>query len=159
MINPTKHIVQFVGFKANLNEIDFLKRWLPFALGFKKAGITSIDLYKVSNNDHLNFISRNLWDTNTYFQNFPSGIAVSGRGGGVAVTQFGGYWIAENELDKPDEMQILFTNEKLPSTIRSRKRCSVNVIFENQVEFTEEDFNLLNINPLNILSCTHLKTM
>ena len=159
MINSTKYIAQFVGFKTIFNEADFLKRWLPFALGFKKVGILSIDLYKISNNESLTFISRNIWEATTYFQNFPTGQAASGSGGGITVTQFGEYWIAENEIKKPAGMQLLFTNEKFPLVGISRARCSVEVPFENQIEFPEKESSLEETNSKNILRCIHINTI
>lgn len=159
MAEHSRYIVQFVGFKTTLDETDFINRWTPFAIGFKKLGIKSIDLYKISNNEHLTFISRNIWDTQTYFQNFPTGVAGSGSGGGISVTQFGGYWIAEHDLEKPDKMQILFTNDYFPASILQRKRCTEQVNFKTQVEFAEKDSIILNSTLSNILMCTYRKTM
>lgn len=107
-MTSTKYIVQFVGFKTTLAEDDFIRRWMPFASNFKSQGIITIDLYRVANNDDLTFISRNIWEEKTYFQNFPTGVAGSGSGGGISVTQFGGYSIQPDQLERQDEMQLLF---------------------------------------------------
>jgi hypothetical protein len=155
----SQYIVQFVGFKTNLAEIDFMQRWTPFAANFKRAGIKTIDLYKISDNDKLTFISRNIWDTETYFQHFPTGVAGSASGGGISVTQFGGYWIDENELDNPKIMQLLLTNESFSSISINRKRCTDKVNFESQIEFREKDSTLLKKNLTEILNCTHIKTL
>lgn len=157
MTNTHRYIVQFVGFKTALSATEFLQRWKPFAARFKHSGAKSIDLYAVSNNPNLAFISRNIWDADTYFQNFPTGVAGSGNGGGIAVTQFGGYWISEQEIAKPSDMQLLFTNEHLAST--ARKRCTERVLFAHQLELTGADSALVNTQASNILFCTHLKTM
>lgn len=159
MTEHNQYIVQFVGFKTNLSDNDFIQRWRPFALNFKQAGIMTIDLYKVRDNDHLTFISRNIWNAKTYFQNFPNGIAGSGSGGGVLITQYGGYWISKQELTKPHTMQLLFTNDSLPSAPITRKRCTENIRYENQIELDEMDHTLVSKNQSDVLSCTHMKTM
>jgi hypothetical protein len=159
MTDQSQYIVQFVGFKANLSDADFINRWLPFAAGFKKAGIRSIDLYKVNNNQQLTYISRNIWEAKTYFKNFPSGIAGSGSGGGIAVIQFGGYWIAQNELEKSNQMHMLFINQYIAGAKVQRKRCTIQVPYEHQIEFTENDNLVFTIDPSVILHCRHIKTM
>lgn len=159
MTKQSQYIVQYVGFKTNLTENDFIQRWIPFATNFKRAGIKTIDLYKISDSDQFTFISRNIWDAKTYFQNFPTGMAGSGSGGGISVTQLGGYWIDENQLAKPNNMQLLFTNDNFPSTFISRKRCTEKVRFENQIELGEKDSTIMNEYLSNMLNCTHLKTM
>ena len=161
MAETNKHIVQFVGFKTDLNEEEFIKRWTPFAANFKTAGIKTIDLYSVIDNKDLTFISRNIWEEKSYFQLFPTGVAGSGSGGGISVTQFGGYWISENELQKTNSMNILFTNEQNIFETNSvlRKRCTEKVEFQNQIEFNQIDTAVLKQNQLNIFSCKHIKAM
>jgi hypothetical protein len=161
MTETDKFIVQFVGFKTDLNETDFIKRWTPFATNFKNAGIKTIDLYKVEDDENLSFISRNIWDEKTYFQNFPTGVAGSGSGGGISVTQFGGYWILESELEKPNQMNIMFTNEQniFETKSISRKRCTEKVKFQNQIEINQLDTSISKQNQPNILTCTHIKTI
>ena len=161
MIDTNKYIVQFVGFKTDLNESDFIQRWTPFASRFKNAGIQTIDLYKISENKSLTFISRNIWDEKLYFKNFPTGVAGSGSSGEISVTQLGGYWISEYEIEKPDEMKIFFTDreEDLSPTCIVRKRCTENVKYEYQVEITQTNGSILDKNQLNILTCTHSTTM
>ena len=161
MEETNKYIVQFVGFKTNLNEEEFIKRWTPFAANFKNASIKTIDLYLIIGNSDLTFISRNIWDEKTYFQTFPTGVAGSGSGGGISITQFGGYWIAENNLQKPNAMDILFTNEQITihNNSVSRERCTEKVRFQNQIEINQLDSLILKQNQPNILTCTHIKTM
>jgi hypothetical protein len=161
MAETNKHIVQFVGFKTDLNKEEFIKRWTPFAENFKNAGIKTIDLYRVIDNKDLTFISRNIWDDQSYFQLFPTGVAGSGSGGGVSVTQFGGYWILESELEKPNQMNILFSNERniFETKSVSRKRCTEKVRFQNQIEINQVDTSILKQSQPNILTCTHIKTM
>lgn len=159
MTEQTQFVVQFVGFKTNLTEIDFIQRWSPFAANFKRSGIKTIDLYKINDNDQLIFISRNIWDAKTYFQNFPTEVAGSVSGGGISVKQFGGYWIDANKLDRPHSMRLLFTNDNFSTTIIHRKRCTAEVSFENQMEFSERNSEILNKNRSEIFNCNHLKTM
>ena len=159
MSEQSQYIVQFVGFKTNLNESDFIQRWSPYATNFKRAGIKTLDLYKIKDNDQFTFISRNVWDANIYFQNFPTGVAGSGSGGGISVTQFGGFWISENDLEKPNNLQLLFTNDDIQSALKNRKRCTEQITFENQIEFGETDSAVLKQNQLKIIKCTHIKTM
>jgi len=158
MTEHKNHIVQYVGFKTDLNEIDFIKRWTPFAANFKNAGIKSIDLYKVRDNETLSFISRNIWESKTYFENFPSGVAGSGSGGGISVTQFGGYWIEENDLQKPKTMHLLFSNNDITSELPQiiRNQCTQNVKFLRVIEFL--DTNQAAI-PKQTIESYHIKTM
>lgn len=159
MTQHSQYIVQFVGFSTKLSEHDFINRWAPFAVGFKNAGMKSIDLYKISNNNTLAFISRNIWDAQTYFQNFPTGVAGSGSGGGISVTQFGGYWISENELAQPHQMQLLFSDSDVTSSKAARERCTENVMFEKQFELSENDRTFSDAMPAHFFICTHIKTM
>jgi len=46
MKKESNYIVQYVGFKTGMDSIEFIKRWTPFATGFKSAGIKTIDLYQ-----------------------------------------------------------------------------------------------------------------
>lgn len=158
MTENKKYIVQYVGFKTDLNEDKFLKRWTPFAYSFKNAGIKSIDLYEVKNNTNIQFISRNIWEESIYFKNFPSGVATGNGGGGVNVIQFGGYWIDEKELSKPPTMNILFSNEKITQkeNISVKNRCTENVKNIYLIEFFgPENDDISNA----ILICNHLKTI
>ncbi len=150
-------IVQYVGFKTGLNEVEFMRRWTPFAASFKGAGIKSIDLYAVQDNENITFISRNIWDSKTYFENFPTGVAGPGSGGGISVTQFGGYWIEEADLQKPELMQILFTNNyssDLPHSLRGQ--CTENAKYLKVIEFLLNDNTIY---PETSMFCKHLKTM
>lgn len=159
MIEQSRYIVQYVGFKTNLNDIDFIERWMPFAQNFKRAGIVSIDLYQVTGSDSITFISRNIWDARNYFKNFPTGVAGSGSGGGILVKQFGGFWITENELDSPGNIQLLFSNENFPPNRFVRKRCSETVSFENQIEFSDVDNEIAKKFKSELLVCKHVKTI
>lgn len=156
MPETNKYIVQFVGFSSTLNEQEFIRRWAPFAQGFKMAGIKTIDLYKISNSKQLTFISRNIWDAKNYFENFPTGIANPGGGRRIDVTQLGGYWIDENSIKKPINMNLLFTNDNFPTNIAYRKRCAETVPYKTLVEFDSSDNILLNNTHLSILLCSYL---
>lgn len=157
-VGNNNFIVQYVGFKTKLSEIDFVKRWTPFALNFKSAGIKSIDLYQVQGDENLTFISRNIWESKTYFENFPTGVAGSGSGGGISVTQFGGYWIEEIDLPKPNIIQILFSNDDTTPTSQqtTRNQCTKNVNFLKVIEYLDVEKSII---PKQTLFCKHLKTM
>ena len=63
--DPT--IVQFVCFKTQLEQLDFIKTWQPFASSFINQGLRTIVL---SSNQQKSadykFISRNLWSESAY---------------------------------------------------------------------------------------------
>jgi hypothetical protein len=161
MTNNSKYIVQYVGFKTNLNRNDFINRWTPFASNFKDAGIKTIDLYEVQNNENFAFISRNVWDEKTYFQNFPSGVAGSGSGGGISVTQFGGYWLAENQLERQDQMKLVFLNnivDVMDTKITSRLSVTANVPYKQLLDLSLESNFTLSEQKVE-LACHHIKRM
>jgi hypothetical protein len=161
MTNNSKYIVQYVGFKTNLNRNDFINRWTPFASNFKNAGIKTIDLYEVQNNENFAFISRNVWDEKTYFQNFPSGVAGSGSGGGISVTQFGGYWLAENQLERQDQMKLVFLNnivDVMDTKITSRLSVTANVPYKQLLDLSLESNFTLSEQKVE-LACHHIKRM
>lgn len=161
MTNSAKYIIQFVGFKTTLEEIDFIRRWTPFASNFKSQGIITIDLYRVANNDDLTFISRNIWDEKTYFQNFPTGVADSGSGGGISVTQFGGYILQPDKLERQDEMQLLFLHDIIKIGDENTISClssTDKVPFKQVLIINDYDKPDLQLNSLDI-KCQHLKQM
>lgn len=160
MTNLNKYIIQFVGFKTIMTEKDFIKRWTPFASNFKNQGILTIDLYQVLNYKDLNYISRNIWNEKTYFQNFPTGIANSGSGGGISVTQLGGYHIQPDQLEKQDEMQLLF----LHNTIKIDNKDVVSCLsLTDKTPF--QQVLIINDNKSNLpldsidIKCRHIKQM
>lgn len=161
MTNSTKYIIQFVGFKTTLNENDFIRRWTPFASNFKSQGILTIDLYNVANNNELTYISRNIWDEKTYFQNFPTGIAGSGSGGGISVTQLGGYSIQPDQLELQNEMQLLFLNDIIrheEENIISCLSCTDKVPFKQVLIFNVASKPNFQFRELDII-CKHIKRM
>ena len=123
---------------------------------FKNTGIISINLYQVQDNENLNFISRNIWDDKTYFQNFPSGIAGAGHGGGIFVTQLGGYWIESSQLESQKVMKLVFlTTEAANATQIERLSCSNNSPYKQMLDI----FPTTQSNFPNQINCTHLKQM
>ncbi|MBY0427225.1 MAG: hypothetical protein K2Q22_16440 [Cytophagales bacterium] len=108
MTDPANYILQFVGFQTPLAPEEFIQRWMPFAKNFKAQGILDIDLYLVENKGIVNYISKNLWEEKKYLHYFPSGIAGAGSGGGISVTQFGGYRILADHLERFNQMKLLF---------------------------------------------------
>ena len=158
MRETSNYIVQYVGFKTNLNATDFIERWAPFANSFKKAGIKSIDLYQVQYNETLTFISRNVWDNQIYFQNFPSGIAGEASVGGISVIQFGGYWLQPDQLANQEKMKLVFlTNETETNNEAQivRLSCSENMPYRQMLDILISDKN----NFSNQINCNHLKQM
>jgi hypothetical protein len=159
MINSSNYIVQFVGFKTTLTEIDFIRRWAPFASNFKSQGILTIDLYKVVDKEDLNYISRNIWEEKTYFQNFPTGVAGSGSGGGISVTQFGGYRIPPDQLESPKEMELIFLHDIVQIDDEIAFSClgSTDKVPFKQVLIANDDAKSTSqINSVKI-KCAHLK--
>ncbi|MFN0049664.1 MAG: hypothetical protein ACKVOU_11125 [Cytophagales bacterium] len=162
MLQNEKFIVQYVGFSTDLKNNEFIERWSPFANHFKSAGIISIDLYQVKNTSELSYISRNVWKSSTYFENFPSGVAGSGSGGGVKVTQFGGYWLLEGDLEKKDKMNIAFLeveNIKVDHNITVRNRCTSKVKYIQMIEHQSFQNHDNEHTISNQFICNHLKTM
>lgn len=147
-----------MGFKTAIEPNEFIKSWTPFANSFKKVGIKTIDLYQVLENNSLTFISRNVWEKNTYFQNFPSGIAGGGSGGGVVVTQFGGYRLQPDHLERQNNMILAFLTtemEKTNSTQIVRLCCSENIPYKQMLDIlptTKSNFAMQ-------INCKHLKQM
>jgi len=154
------YVVQYVGFSANIDSNTFISRWAPFAKQFKAMGIQSIDLYQNTNESKINFLSRNVWDKQTYLKNFSTGIAGAGGGGGISVTQFGGYWLPKDHLQKQDYMQLLFTNSLVISDIeiKSYPRCTNHVPFLNVLEAHTLDGAYILENSVYLI-CAHIQTM
>ena len=159
MIGDFNNIVQFVGFKTILNEKHFLTRWHPFAINFKNSGIKSIDLYRVYDNDEINFVSKNIWDKETYFRNFPNGIAGSGNGGGISVEQLGGYWLPNNTPIHQNEMILVFS-KTIGASLGNKNsyiRLSVidNFLYKHVLEYSNGDFISKSDDSLQI-NCKHI---
>lgn len=158
MIEKSNYIVQYVGFKTSLDSFEFIKRWTPFASGFKSTGIKTIDLYQVIENENLTFISRNVWDDKTYFQNFPSGIAGGGGGGGISVTQLGGYWLQPDQLERQDKMKLAFLTteeETTNATQIARLSCTDKIPHKQMLDILPT----AQTNFPNQIICKHLKQM
>ena len=161
MESGTTYIVQFVGFKTDLEESDFIKSWMPFASSFKSSGIDTIDLYAVDGNENINFISRNIWEEQNYFKNFPTGIAGSGGGGGISVIQFGGYRLEANQLDRKDEMRLAFIPDPIEvhdTKTVSRLSVSDKGTYRQFLEITEPHTLDMPHNALE-LTCNHVMTI
>lgn len=161
MTNSTKYVIQFVGFKTTPDENEFIIRWTPFASNFKSKGIVTIDLYNVENYNELTYISRNIWDEKTYFHNFPTGIAGSGSGGGISVTQLGGYSIQPDQLEPQNEMQLLFLNNIIKledENIISCLSSTDKVPFKQVLMFNGTYKPNLQSHAIDII-CKHLKRM
>ncbi len=161
MLQPSEYIVQYVGFKASFTEEDFLSRWAPFASKFKSLGIISIDLYKNKESNEVTFISRNVWDSKTYFENFPTGAAYSGGGGGIEVIQFGGYWLDKNKLANKEEMKLIFLKNELKIVAENitSQYCSTDKVPYKQVLDVPISFEFPASTPSIKLICKHIKTM
>lgn len=158
MNEKLKYIVQYVGFTTAMNPDEFVKRWTPFAAGFKNAGIKTIDLYQVRDDEKLTFISRNVWEEKIYFANFPSGIAGAGSGGGISVTQLGGYWLEEEDLVRPDQMNLAFltTDAEISTASQiARRACTEHIPNKQMLECTISNAS----NFPSQLICTHIKQM
>ena len=156
-----KFIVQYIGFKTKASKESFNILWTPFASQFKAIGIKTIDLYEITNVSTINFISRNVWDSKIYLKHFPSGLAVAGGGGGISVTQFGGYWLREDQQERDDTMKLLFLNEPVELNdplITSRLRVSDKVPYKQMLDF-QLNGNPKIKRPAFEFVCSHIKRM
>jgi len=152
------YIVQYVSFKTEVSPGEFIDRWTPFADSFKRAGTKTIDLYQVQDNKNINYISRNIWEENIYFQNFPSGIAHNGSGGGVSVTQLGGFWIDIDHILSKDVMKLAFLSlggAMVNSPYTARLNCTIKGLFKQMLDIPPE----LQTDLLNEINCSHLRQM
>jgi len=158
MLETKNYIVQYIGFKTNLTPKDFISRWTPFASNFKNIGIQSIDLYKVQDNKDLTFISRNIWTSEIYFENFPSGVASSASGGGISLTQLGGYWIDKSDLQAPKLMSLIFSKDNITQDLEYKEKlqCTIYVKYLKAIEFIDAKESIASKKSL---FCTHLKTI
>ena len=135
ILPDSKYIVQYVGFETSFSEHEFVPRWKPTADRFKSLGIISIDLYKNIDGEKLKFLSRNTWDSAEYLKNFSSGVAGSGGGGGISVIQFGGYWMIQNQLPRPEELTLLFM--KKIDSVSSENQVLVNCQVTKNVPYQQ----------------------
>lgn len=161
LTEATQYVVQFVGFRTTWDDHDFIIRWTPFAANFKKQGIRSIDLYHVSDGEDLAYISRNIWDEKIYLQQFPSGMAGSGGGGGITITQLGCYRIPSDQLTPPNEMQLIFSPDIVNEAeipVIACLRLTDNVPFNHVLMRHAADKPVWLPHSL-AFTCQHLKTM
>jgi hypothetical protein len=161
MNTTSKYIVQYVGFATTNDKDAFIKRWAPFANQFKSLGIKTIDLYEIVQASQLNFISRNVWDQEIYFQNFPTGMAGSGSGGGISVTQFGGYWLQPDQLQRQDQMKLVFLDQVIEITdlsIISRLSSTINIPYKQMLDLTLNQKPTIHQPSLELI-CNHIQTM
>lgn len=152
-------IVQYVGFDTAVGRDEFLLRWAPFARRFSSLGARSIDLYEVSPLSEVRYISRNVWDRETYLATFPSGIAGGGGGDGITVVQFGGYWREAAEGTAPDRMKLAFLPSRLERADPSstvRLRCTEGVPYPMMLDILPQEEPALPAGSL-LLSCFHIK--
>lgn len=83
--DPT--IVQFVCFKTQLEQLDFINTWQPFASSFINQGLRTIVLSSSQQKSaDYKFISRNLWSESAYTRASQTGRI--GDGGGETVKAF-----------------------------------------------------------------------
>jgi len=139
--NLKQFIVQYVGFKTNLETENFVSSWQPFASRFKSLGIISLDLYKVEKDSDLNFISRNVWDLGVYFKNFPSGIAGYASSLETQVEQFGGYLLDEIDLIRKPEMKLSFLKNQVDvkeNGVISRIACRNNLPYIQVLDYPKD---------------------
>jgi hypothetical protein len=157
----SEFIVQYVGFQTAIDKNNFAVRWTPFANQFKSMGIKTIDLYEVAQPNDINFVSRNVWTSQTYLKNFPTGVAGSGGGGGISVYQFGGYWLDEDQLERDDEMELVFLNsavELADDEITLRSRATENVPYKQLLDFSPAKKMALPASSVKLV-CNHIKQM
>jgi len=161
MMTNILYIVQYVGFATTDDQSTFIKNWLPFASRFKTLGIRSIDLYAVAQPNSLNFISRNIWQQEIYFRNFPGGMAGTGGGMGISVKQLGAYGIQPDQLDQPDQMKLVFLNTIIDSTdplITHRSGVTINMPYKQVFELAPQQ-NLNTTEPILEFICKYIASV
>jgi hypothetical protein len=162
MSQQSSYIVQYVGFQTALDEDTFLQSWTPFASSFKSAGIEHIDIYMVENKEILTYLSRNVWPTSAYLKNFPSGVPGAARTQDVNVLQFGGYWLDESEIVRPERMTLLFQKEENLITEKEaviRLRVTEYVPFKQLLLLTQPSSVHTSTETQLVFSCSHLKSL
>ncbi|MFP4096476.1 MAG: hypothetical protein ACLFUB_18485, partial [Cyclobacteriaceae bacterium] len=155
------YIVQYVGFQTALDASAFLKSWIPFASSFKSAGIEKIDIYQLSNRDILSYLSRNVWTTEAYLKNFPSGVPGAARTQDVNVLQFGGYWLEEDQQVAPESMTLLFQRspQKPEQENISRGRVTKQVPFAQMLVLPGIQTEIASTNEQLAFPCSHLESL
>jgi hypothetical protein len=161
MEHQQPYIVQYVGFQTALDEDIFLSSWKPFATSFKSAGIAQIDVYQLENREILTFLSRNVWPAEAYLKNFPSGVPGAARTEDINVLQFGGYWLAENQQQAPENMTLLFQRspQEVDEASISRGRVTEQVPFSQVLMLNELNKEKPSTNEQLVFPCTHLKSL
>jgi len=87
-----RSIIQFVCFKTSYNEQRFLPAWEPFASAFLARGLERIVLSRsLQPEGEYGFISRNLWDDQSFAATFPNGLPGDAGGFGIIAVQAGGF--------------------------------------------------------------------
>ncbi|MDF9798571.1 hypothetical protein OKW21_003834 [Catalinimonas alkaloidigena] len=156
------YIIQYVGFQTGLDEDTFLQSWSPFASSIKSAGIEKIDIYTVQKKEVLTYISRNVWPAEAFLKNFPTGVPGAARTQDVVVLQFGGYWLREEEIDRPDDMLLLF--QRTPFALEekediSRSRVTESVPFQQMLVLSDPKQEYSSTNKQFAFYCSHLKSL
>lgn len=162
MSYPQPYIVQYVGFQTALDEDTFLQSWKPFATSFKSAGIIHIDLYVLEHKEILTYLSRNVWPAEAYLKNFPSGVPGAARTQDVNVLQFGGYWLRQEETDRPENMTLIFQREAKPLEEKeaiARLCVTENVPFKQLLVLIQPSTAYDSTDAQLVFSCSHLKDL
>jgi len=157
MEHQQPYIVQYVGFQTALDEDTFLNSWQPFASSFKSAGIATVDIYQLI----ATYFSRNVWPSDAYLQNFPSGVPGAAPTQDMHVLQFGGYWLAEDQQTAPESMTLLF--QRSPLEVKeasiSRSRVTKQVPFTEVLMLASLQKEMASTNEQLVFPCIHLKSL
>lgn len=161
MEHQQPYIVQYVGFQTALDEDTFLNSWKPFATSFKSAGIISIDVYRLENREILTYLSRNVWPSEAYLKNFPTGVPGAARTQDVNVLQFGGYWLDKEEQAAPESMTLLFQRspQEVEEASISQGRVTEQVPFSQVLMLKGVNKEKPSTNEQLVFPCTHLKSL
>ena len=155
------YIVQYVGFQTALDEDTFLNSWKPFATSFKSAGISQIDLYQLENREILTYLSRNVWPSEAYLKNFPTGVPGAARTQDVNVLQFGGYWLAEDQKAASKSMTLLFQRslQEVEEGITQRSKVTEQVPFQQMLMLPALRTDMASTNEQLVFPCSHLRSL
>lgn len=161
MEEKQSYVIQYVGFQTALDDETFLRAWQPFASSFKSAGIEQIDVYSLQNREILTYLSRNVWTSDAYLKNFPTGVPGGVRTQDVNVLQFGAYRLAEEQREAPETMTLLF--QRSPMEVEEeavfRARISEKVPFQQVVMLAGLHSDKASTNEQLVFPCSYLTSL
>ena len=110
-------IVQFICFSTALQFNPFVTAWDAFAQQSLRSGAQVITLNRGQADVPCQYVSRNEWPTERFVVAFPNGqMPADTRQGGIAVAQWGGYYLEQLETLNPTQPNLRKVLLFLPKT-------------------------------------------